>query len=110
MAYELRALLERNGLHTVRNEPGGPNCCMYPASVYTERKRSDTISLVEKKFMLAGNINQICRFKNIYFCVLILRKAVVFMVRYIGATTVLFLQMRVLNHPFGEVGCDSMIN
>lgn len=32
-----------------------------------------------------------------------------FMVRYIGATTVLFSQMRLLNHhPFVEVDCDSM--
>ncbi|CDQ58604.1 unnamed protein product [Oncorhynchus mykiss] len=29
---------------------------------------------------------------------------------HIGATTVLFSRMRLLNHPFGEVGYDSMIN
>ena len=29
---------------------------------------------------------------------------------HIGATTVLCSQMRLLNHLFGEVGCDSMTN
>ena len=29
---------------------------------------------------------------------------------HVGATTVLFSRMRLLNHPFGEVGCDSMIH
>jgi hypothetical protein len=33
-----------------------------------------------------------------------------FMVGYIGAAAVLFSRMSLLNHPFGEVGCDSMIN
>jgi hypothetical protein len=46
-----------------------------------------------------------------YTCVLILRKALMFMITYIGATTVLFSQMRLLNrYQFGEAGCDSMIN
>ena len=48
---------------------------------------------------------------SVYTCVLILRKALMFMVRFIRATTVLLSRMRLLNHhPFGEVGCDSMIN
>ena len=28
-----------------------------------------TISLVKKQLMLVGNINKICRFKNIYLCI-----------------------------------------
>ena len=35
------------GLHTVRNEPGGPNGLIYSDSACTERKISDTISLVK---------------------------------------------------------------
>ena len=30
------SLLGRNSLYTVRNEPGGPNCCIYPDSVARE--------------------------------------------------------------------------
>ena len=38
------------------------------------------------------DFSKICRFKNIYFCVLILRKALMFMVRYSRATIVLFFE------------------
>ena len=47
-------MLGRNGLHTVRNEPGGPNCCIYPDSACIERKRSDTISLVSIASLISG--------------------------------------------------------
>jgi hypothetical protein len=55
-------------------------------------------------------MNYICRLKNIYVCIDFKKGIDVYGRVYNGATTVLFSRMRLLNHPFGEVGYDSMIN